>query len=316
MIKKMSNLQPPTNTSLPFIAYGIFRPGDISYLLIKDFVKGDPELIKIQGEIKVRDGVKIFSGIGNKTFDAYLIQFTPSESNNAYKVISNKEPDNLYSWRTINVEGEKCNVLEATDIHDGSLNFKEATDIGNDFWTIDQRYWEDAFEFIYKEIISLINPEEYSHTYKIDFTNLKSPVSNNENLFRIQQNYLFLWSMIERFSYYRFGGEKSTDRIKQLFTDFSKVIKSGTSISQKVSNFSLKKGEIFSTETLRMNEKIENGEINFYFYYSIRNNMVHSLKTMNHDVPRTFNALIELFFLFKHHFEVTKLLCHELREDE
>ena len=34
----MSNLKHPQNTSLPFLAYGSFKPGELRYNLIKKFV--------------------------------------------------------------------------------------------------------------------------------------------------------------------------------------------------------------------------------------------------------------------------------------
>ena len=313
---KIPKLQPPLNTSHPFIAYGIFRPGDISFLLIKDFVQYNPESIEIKGDIKVRDGVKIFSGNGNETVSAYLIHFTSSEADKAYEVISNKESYYLYIWSIIDYEGMKCNILEAINMTKGSINYKEAKESGIDFWTIDQRHWEDAFQFLYSEIKSLQKPEVYSTENILDFGCMTLPEIKNENLFRIQQNYLFLWSMIERFSYYRFGGENSIQRIEQLFREFSSFLESGDFVAKEVINFKLKQGELFSSETLRNNHKIEKGAINFYFFYSVRNNMVHTFKTMNHDIPRTFYAFIELFFLFKHYFTVSRRLCHQLRDTE
>jgi hypothetical protein len=55
------NLKPPANINLPFVAYGIFRPGDISFLILKDYLEVDPMHESIIGDIRIRDGVLIFS---------------------------------------------------------------------------------------------------------------------------------------------------------------------------------------------------------------------------------------------------------------
>jgi hypothetical protein len=303
----MVKIKMPLNDSLPFIAYGIFRPGDISYLLINEFVSCvEPALIR--GTIKIRDGVKIYSTIGSDNVEAFLIEFIPTASKKAYECISNKEPECLYNWEVINFEGINCNVLVANKINYGSLNFQEAIEKGDDFWTIDQIYWENAFNFLKEQILNLID-EKKTEGVKVNFESLKNQQKNNSVLFRIQQNYLFLWSMVERFCYYRFDDKESTHRIEKLFMELSKTIPSLQNVQSEMENFQLKPANIYNSETLRMSHKIEEGKINFWFYYCLRNNMIHSMKTLNNDVPRAFHSFVELYFVFKNYFITTKNEC-------
>ncbi len=55
----MSNLQIPENTSLPFLAYGSFKPGELRYNLIKEYVS-EFKPVEIVGLMKEKDGIPIF----------------------------------------------------------------------------------------------------------------------------------------------------------------------------------------------------------------------------------------------------------------
>ena len=48
------------NTKLPFFSYGIFRPGEIPFNGIKNFID-KVEKLTIKGHIQIRDGVYLFS---------------------------------------------------------------------------------------------------------------------------------------------------------------------------------------------------------------------------------------------------------------
>lgn len=55
----MSNLKQPLNTSLPFLAYGSFKPGELRYNLIKEFVS-EYKPVEIFDLMKEKDGVPVF----------------------------------------------------------------------------------------------------------------------------------------------------------------------------------------------------------------------------------------------------------------
>lgn len=310
----MENFNMPLDTDLYFIAYGIFRPGDISYLLINKYVDKF-EQITLKGTIRIRDGVKIYSNKGQENVEAFLIKFKDNESRKAYEYISKKEPENLFDWGVIEYEGIKCNLLIAKNINNGSISLLEAKEQGNDFWTIDQPYWENAFKFLKDQILNLID-EESLVGEKVCFVNLKIQQKNNSVLFTIQQNYLLLWSMVERFCYYRFHDKKSTDRIEQMFSDFSASLSTLKEVQSEIDQFKLMPAKIYNSQSLRMSSKIVDDKINFYFFYCLRNNMIHSMKTINNDVPRAFYSLIELYFLFKNYFIKTKNECLTYRDYE
>lgn len=60
------NIEP--NYDLPFFAYGVFRPGEISFLGIKDYVE-EVECATIAGTLMLWDGVLLYEPFGTKTWD-------------------------------------------------------------------------------------------------------------------------------------------------------------------------------------------------------------------------------------------------------
>jgi hypothetical protein len=83
--------------SLPFFSYGFFRPGEISFLGIKDYVKNAKPL-KIEGDLVLRDGVTLFKDSKNQMVDGYLISFKPEFENEAYSFINSFTAPKI-NWR-------------------------------------------------------------------------------------------------------------------------------------------------------------------------------------------------------------------------
>ena len=61
----MSNLQLPKNRSIPFLAYGSFKPGELRYNLIKDYVSKSNK-VEAVGLMKEKDGIPIFYTVETK----------------------------------------------------------------------------------------------------------------------------------------------------------------------------------------------------------------------------------------------------------
>ena len=89
----MSNLQLPKNRSIPFLAYGSFKPGELRYYnLIKEYVS-EFKPIEIIGLMKEKDGIPIFFTIQTKRYawihyKAYEIYFKKESEEQAYQIIS------------------------------------------------------------------------------------------------------------------------------------------------------------------------------------------------------------------------------------
>ena len=72
------NLKKPKDINIPFIAYGSFKPSELRYNLIEEYVQDYYE-VKIIGLMEEKDGIPIF-GLGNDgyysfTYTAFVLNF-------------------------------------------------------------------------------------------------------------------------------------------------------------------------------------------------------------------------------------------------
>ena len=91
----------PKDPLLPFIAYGSFKPNELRYNQIKDFVDSC-EKIEIMGEILDKDGIPIFVRESKNTvyypYQAFVITFKKGREEEAYEIICKNEPQTYYQW--------------------------------------------------------------------------------------------------------------------------------------------------------------------------------------------------------------------------
>ena len=88
----------PKNSSLPFFAYGVFKPNELAFLQIKGFVESCSETV-IPGTLRIRDGLPIISlEERHGRVQGSLIQFYAEAGQDAYSRIADLEPDNQYQW--------------------------------------------------------------------------------------------------------------------------------------------------------------------------------------------------------------------------
>jgi hypothetical protein len=303
------NLKPPANINLPFVAYGIFRPVDISFLILKDYLEVDPINESIIGDIRIRDGVLIFSnkdvdspGSRKEQIDVYILKFKKEQSSKAYKYIYQKEPDNLYEWGEIKVGSELCNILIAKDIENGSYDFgcEPAS-----YYTIENKYWKEVLKLVENELnkISNFNKETnfLNQGYKVDF--------EYQYFLKIQQLYILQWTEFERFAYFRYPQANSFFRGNSIFKNIN---------SKGLSNyfdFALKNDTIYNIKDLKDHNKLnEDKKLEFSYYNSLRNNIVHSGKTFLDDYPKLVKGLNEIHIIVKRLIVDTEKECKELKK--
>ena len=72
-------MEPPADVSLPFLAYGIFRPGQISFFQLADSVSKFVDPVAVPGRLLVRDGLPIveLTSRGTVAIDGALLHFRP-----------------------------------------------------------------------------------------------------------------------------------------------------------------------------------------------------------------------------------------------
>ena len=273
------------NSTLHFFSYGFFRPGEISYLGIKDFVSSAVAM-SIKGDLVLRDGVTLYKDSKTQNVDGFLISFLPEFANDAYSFINSLEPAKLFEWREKEFDGTLFNLLYGVKPDKGSDDIREAD------W---QTVWKDPFFTSAIEVLSEMPNERFEW-------NLKP-------LFKLQMKYMLLWTILERFSFlrYSFGGGPSAR---------NKLLSENIYFKEALSEFVNEERTVFSSEDPDNKTRLSmlNPKKSLDYYYQVRCNITHRGKavTRDHDtVEKSFN---ELFEITKYILEKTKVECNTIKE--
>ena len=194
----------PQNINLPFFAYGIFKPGELAFYRIKEFVKNHSQ-ITVNGNLKIRDGLPLFDKDGMWEVKGYLLYFNENSYEESYRRIIQIEPDAHYRWHTIPIiEGnnEEANILIGRSPNRGSQQSDESFFNGKN-----DPLFNEAFELIEQIINDTSEIEKHFH-------------NDYKEFFNLQMAYLLLWSIIEKYVSFRYHlGEGVRKKVLQLSTD-------------------------------------------------------------------------------------------------
>ena len=266
----------PNDTTLPFFAYGIFKPGQIAYSKIRNHVDETINNIEINYEMKQRDGVPILI---NKEKDYFqtkgsIITFKEGRSKKAYDIISKTLLRKLYEWETIKISGKYVNVLFGVNPDNGS-NFIEGHEESINFDGKNDPFFKDAIELIEKNLYSNENHRDI------------------DSFFELQMNYMLLWSAIDRYSKLKYNRKKESWNHERFAKE--KAFKEG-----------IRKYEddhhrpVYSTNDLRMHKfNADNPAETIEYYYTLRCNVVHRGKAFISDYSMLKKAAEELLEIFK-----------------
>ena len=264
----------PKDTTLPFFAYGIYKPGQLAYSKIENCVKTHYNY-EINYRMLMRDGVPLITPAGDKSrarTAGYLIYFNEKCSKTAYETISENMHAKLYEWKEIKVGENRVNVLMGVKPKMGSLGIKSHP--GN-YDGRDDPYFKEAIEVVENEL-----NDENKHW------------SNINDFFKLQMSYLLLWTAIERYASLKYNCPKIWQKWKRLSNEgvFKESLKKHVKKQRKV----------YSADDLR--EYALNPEKPYYsikYYYTIRCNAAHRGKALHADDNMLRQSLKELLEIFK-----------------
>lgn len=267
-------LEIPKDTTLPFFAYGIYKPGQLAYSKIKNCVKKHYSN-KINYKMLMRDGIPLIMPAGNKSHTqtaGYLIYFNEQCSKTAYETISANMNEKLYEWNEIKVGENRANVLMGANPKMGSSDFEGRL---GDYDGRNDPYFKEAIEVIENEL-----NDENKHW------------SNINDFFKLQMSYLLLWTAIERYASLKYNCTKIWQKWKMLSNEdvFKESLKKHVKKQRKV----------YSADDLR--EYALNPEKPYYsikYYYTIRCNAAHRGKALHADDYIIRQSLKELLAIFK-----------------
>ncbi len=262
----------PDNLLLPFFAYGIFKPGQLCFTRIKEFVSEYKDGY-VKGYLKERDGIPLLIKGDSSKVKGYLIHFHSGKEEEAYNRIIEIEPDEVYKWGEIQVDGKiNANVLL------GKRDKRGASELENiEEWNGQE---DPFFTSTLEEIEDILrNHSNFSWNYR--------------NLFRLQMAYMLLWTAMERYAGLKYHlGKRVTDKVFKIADE--------QSFADALKKYVKKKRKIFSTIDL---EKYTLDPVDpqksIKYYYQVRSNVVHRGKSVSKDFDTIYYSLKELLAIFK-----------------
>lgn len=260
----------PADISLPFFAYGLFRPGQLAYFQIRDLATATPA--SVAGALRIRDGVPFLDPSLPGSVSGALIRFPTDDAEVGYRRISAMEPKDLYSWQTLTIDdGVTANVLVGRSPEKGN--------------PLDWPDWDGWKDPLFVEGLELIEAKAHSvrkqHGYRA--------------LFMRQMAYMLLWSAIERYLSlrYRLGGNVH-QKVLMLAADPNFA----SALSRHVSERREVRRSDDPGETERLNP--DNPKASAVYYYQVRSNVTHRGKTgPDKDSEILQKALDELLPIFR-----------------
>ena len=270
-------LKAPDNEALDFFAYGFYKPDQIAFHSIKDYVS-KVEKVKIKKSVGFVNGIPVLMD-GYNDMAGWIIRFNNNDKHAAYEIIGNCKRIEFYKWEKLTVNNEKVNVLmpNKNDIQRFVTGYSQDYDWKND------DSLKRSMEYLSKNIPRNVK-------FFIDY--------NDEEFLKLQMLYLLLWSVIDRFTNLRYGFNV-TDNITELSKEdyFKDALKN---------NFN-KTSTVFSVQNLKsFTLQPKKPVCSIKYYYTFRNNIIHNGKDSKADAEKLHNALIELFDIFNEVYEEVK----------
>lgn len=270
----------PPNTSLPFFAYGIFKPGQVSFSRILPFVK-DTEKDEIKYSLFERDGIPIvFEEDNEHKTNGYIITFKQDKSEDAYDIIREIESKTFYKWAKNPIftkNGKEVNILFGKK-HENS----NPIHISDNYDGINDVFFDKAIALIANDMKKYdVNNDEF------------------ENFFQLQKNYMLLWTAIERYNSLKYGENPKMVNNKKLAKE--KIFQDALRLFVKNDDNEDTQRIVFSSEDLKGYSLNPNDSISsIIYYYTMRSNVVHRGKSViPTDEENLRKSLLELLMIFQ-----------------
>lgn len=177
----------------PFFAYGVFKPNQVAYSLIEEYVDNFKKFELNNYSLLHRNGMPMITRGRGKT-EGYLIKFKENYCNVAYNLISKSKSKSLYEWKVVIIDFEPINCLLA--VNEG---------LGKDYGSTCYSGIND---------LGFCETLDYIRT-NIDKFESGEFKSNNDFLF-LQMNYMLLWGVIDKYTSSRYGGWGQVENVKKL----------------------------------------------------------------------------------------------------
>lgn len=270
---------PKKKLNLPFFAYDVFKPGEIGYSRIKDFIDEKRSIMEYSVEypLDIINGVPfLFKERNNYYYTRGSLFYFNNEDDaaRAYEIISQAKSFKLYGWTTIYDGHFRMNVL----VGKNDIIKVEYHENRGEYHGKDDPMIIDVLYTIWNNVRSLLISRKFTP----------------DDFFNLQMNYIMLWSSIDRFLVLKYGKRDQQENLKCLANE--------KSFEDAV--------YIFSDKNNRLPEVLSNEDYRSFkldkekplccirFYYTIRCNVVHTGKSQYNEYQLLRYVMLELLLIY------------------
>lgn len=265
-----SALQLPDDVALPFFSYGHLKPNELAFTQIESFTESNQETA-VNGRLYLRDGLPLLDSTTNGTVKGFCIRFRTSKE--AYEAICRFEPAKHYKWGVSQTSaGDRVNILLGIRPSVGSEPLDAA--------------WSSLDDPVFKHALKSVQQVIAEHGEVFD--SAPPDAVDWSRFFRLEMAYLLLWSVLERYTAFRFGpAVDPMRRIKALGED-DRFVRAFSTVSRT--------DEVFDSRDSRTKYRLDvaNPQRSILYYYQIRNNMSHRGKGAWREANKLRDSLVEL----------------------
>jgi hypothetical protein len=264
-------MEPPPNIDQPFFAYGLFKPGQLAFFQVREFVKKIRSEAFVSGMLLLRDGLPLFEPSDRGRVWGAVLTFRPEQAGEAYERIAEMEPKRQYRWHETKVDELTVNVLVGRSLSKGS-DYSEFDDWNG---------WHDPH---FREALEIVE-----ETIETEDCNL-----NSKQFFKLQMAYMLLWTSIERYASLRYNlGDSVMEKVLNLAEDptFCDSLQRNVEDSRAV----YRADRPDAKEVLDPSSPLKA----LKYYYQIRSNIVHRGKSLWRDYDRVSKSTKELVEIFR-----------------
>jgi hypothetical protein len=268
----------PSDVSLPLFAYGVFRRGQLGFLLVRHAVQRVDEA-SVEGELRERDGLALLDEGAVGHVAGELLTFATTASPRAYERIASIEPEHQYVWTEKDVSTatgmQRANVLAGRSPRKGSA--------------VLDRDWDGRRDPLFTDALDVVKDT-------VDAWRGHGGPEDMRSFFGIQMAYLLLWSCIERYTAFRYGlGAEVWQRVKRLATEaaFQQGLRTYAPGGAPDDLYRVHRPK----ERVRLDPDDPAGSVDYL--YQMRSNIAHRGKAVPRDVERVLRAVDVLLPTFK-----------------
>lgn len=310
--------------NLPFFAYGLFKSDELAYHRIEKHVLNISSAT-VRGTLFEKDGMVLLKKKSRYDISGELLRFKEGEWKEAYNTINEFEPF-YYKWDRILIDGQKCycllynNDLKGTREREGNNLKNSSVEMDNSYWSSkEDPLFLQCMEFLYHEsfgkgFFSHNREEEYADDFYYKNIVLGNEEKILRDMFRLQMWYVLLYSVLNRYSNFKFGVQdiNKDEAVGEAKEKKGKKGKKGTNIPsihddcfaelysyQYTNQLDLKaKGRSVRSNDGQYNATMDGSEKGFSNYFRIvRNNAVHRGKAMFKDIDNLEFAFLDLYYI-------------------